>query len=107
MKPLYAIRHKPTGHYLPDPDRVQWRKSHVEPVDCSGDTNPRLFHTELSAKRALSAWLQGKWKADLSWESEGYEYGGYYVQDTPCPDPVAHRVKDDMEIVPFHLLEIK
>lgn len=106
MKPLFAIRHKPTGHYLPDPDRIQWRKSHVEPVDCSGEINPRLFHTELSAKRALSAWLQGKWKADMYWESEGWEYPSYQVQDVPVPTAVPHRVKEEMEVVAFNLMEI-
>ena len=107
MKPLYAIRHKPTGHYLPDPDRIQWRKSHVEPVDCSGEMKPRRFHTELSAKRGLSGCLQGKWKAELEYESEGWEYQGYYVQGTPCPNKVDHRVKEDMEVVPLHLMVVK
>lgn len=107
MKPLFAIRHKPTGHYLPDPDRIQWRKSHVEPVDCSGEVNPRLFHTELSAKRALSAWLQGKWKAPLEWESDG-DYGGngYYYRDIPAPHEAPHRVKEEMEVVALNLMEI-
>lgn len=78
----------------------------MEPVDCSGEINPRLFHTELAAKRALSAWLQGKWKASLMWESED-EYGsGYYVQDIPEPHKQPHRVKEDMEVVAFKLLEI-
>ncbi|MDR5839369.1 hypothetical protein [Caballeronia sp. LZ034LL] len=104
MKLLYAIRHKPTGFFIPDPDRIQWRASHLQPVDCSGDgPNPRLFHTELSAKRALSAWLQGRWKAELEWESTD-EYGsGFYYQSLPVPTPIPDRVKEDMEVVPIRL----
>jgi hypothetical protein len=104
MKLLYAIRHKPTGFFIPDPDRIQWRASHVQPVDCAGDgPNPRLFVTELAAKRALSAWLQGKWKAELNWESTD-EYGsGFYYKDLPVPNTVEGRVKEEMEVVPFRL----
>jgi hypothetical protein len=102
MKPLYAIRHKPTGHYIPDPDRIQWRASHIEPVDCSGDgPNPRLFISELAAKRALSAWLQGRWKAEL--ESTD-EYGsGFHYRGLPVPKTAPNRVKEEMEVVAFYL----
>jgi hypothetical protein len=104
MKLVYAIRHKPTGFFIPEPGRQQWRKSHVDPVDCSGDNpNPRLFATELAAKRAMSAWVQGKWGAETYWEQDGWESPAYLAQDIPAPTPVPGRNKEDMEVVSFRL----
>lgn len=106
MKPLFAIKHKPTGFYLPEPlGRMGRGGSHTEPVDCSGDNeNPRLFVTKLGASRALSAWLQGKFNAERTWESDGEGFGGgYYVDDLPSVTPQPHRKKEEMEVVEFHL----
>lgn len=91
MKPLYAIRHKPTGHFLPEPKGYAGRGgSFLEPVDCGLDhDNPRLFKSELSAKRALTAWLQGKHER---------------VFDGIAVIPVESRQKQDMEIVSFRLI---
>ena len=68
MKPLYAIRHKPTGFYLPEPAGRQNRgSSHTEPVDCT-DERPRLFISELAARRSLIQWLRGKHQAVMDTE---------------------------------------
>lgn len=100
MRPLYALRHKITGHYLPEPKgRMGRGGSYTEPSDCSGDwPNPRLFQSRLSAQRALTAWLMGKHKADLY-----YEDGSYY-QDGVTVIPVPERRKEEWEIVSFQLI---
>ena len=105
MKPLFAIKHKPSGFYLPEPlGRMGRGGSHTEPVDCSGNKeNPRLFPTKLGASRALSAWLQGKFNAEREWESENEYGGGYYVSALPSVTPQPHRKKEEMEVVEFHL----
>ena len=99
MRALYAIKHKPSGFYLPPPlGRMGRGGSHTEPVDCSGDRpNPRLFETKLSADRALSAWLQGKWHIDRYGSGEDYE------ESLPYPKFIATRVREHMEVVPFNL----
>ena len=105
MKPLYAIRHKPTGHFLPEPKGYAGRGgSFVEPVDCGLDhDNPRLFKSELSAKRALTAWLQGKHMPikEHDWDDWGRNVTYTVGSD---PQPVDSRRKSDMEIVSFRLM---
>lgn len=90
---LWAIRHKPTGHCLPEPTgRMGRGGSHTEP---SADLPPRLFRTELGAKRALTAWLRGKFTRSGSrdWET------GLWEEDYPDVTLVAGRRAEDMEIV--------
>ncbi len=76
----------------------------MEPVDCGLDhDNPRLFKSELSAKRALTAWLQGKHEPEYGWESDD-GYNSYRVLDGIAVIPVESRQKQDMEIVSFRLI---
>lgn len=106
MKPLYALRNKITGEFLPEPKgRMGRGGSHGVPVDCSGDgPNPRLFKSELSAKRALTAWLQGKHHAEYSWESDDTWGTSYRVQDGVTIEPVPSRKKEEWEVVAFRLI---
>lgn len=54
---LYAIRHDPSGYFLPA--RKNGRGySHDEPQS-HAEVMPRLFFKEIEARRALTAWLQG------------------------------------------------
>uniref|UniRef100_UPI0032195AA1 hypothetical protein n=1 Tax=Chryseobacterium sp. TaxID=1871047 RepID=UPI0032195AA1 len=99
MRDLYAIRHIPTGFYLPEPTGYGGRGgSFSEPVDCSLDgPNPRLFTSMLSAKRALTQWLRGEHHGEFEYE-DGYKYStGATVVFKP------ERIKEDMEVVPFTL----
>lgn len=106
MKPLYAIRHKPTGHFLPEPKgRMGRGGSHVEPVDCSNDgENPRLFQSKLSAQRALTAWLRGKHTAEIDYDYDEYNGHAYPYQAGVHVKPVPSRIKEEMEIVSFQLM---
>lgn len=107
MRPLYAIRQKSTGFMLPEPKgRLGRGGSHVEPVDCSGNgPNPRLFKTAFAARCALTQWLRGKHVATVEWEQESWEHPSYQVEGLPEIIPQPHRVKEDMEVVPFHLFD--
>lgn len=92
---VYAIRHIPTGHYLPMSFTRGHRYSHDEPTP---DCIPRLFPTKHSAQSALTQWLRGKWQNVLHRESEGWEYPSYTVQELEV-EPVLNRNADEMEIV--------
>lgn len=52
----YAIRHKPTGHFLPR-FPGQWGGTWVEPTD---KEPPRLFRTGGYASLSLNHWLERK-----------------------------------------------
>ena len=101
MVKLYAIRHKPTSNYLPA--RKGRGGSHDEPKPTT-EAMPRLFFTERSAKSALSAWLQGKWRVETS-----RSYDGWGLDDdvTLVVDAQPHRKADDMEVVVFNLTGAK
>lgn len=51
----WAIRHLPSGQYLPCPPELSHGFSRVEP----GPGIPRLFLDKVSATRALGSWLRG------------------------------------------------
>jgi len=93
MKSMWAIRHKPTNHYLPSPKGHSGRGgSFVDPVDPK-ETHPRLFPSERAAKAALTSWLKGKHEGEWEWD-DMYKYCvGYTVV------PVPNRKREDMEIV--------
>ena len=98
MKSMWAIRHKPTNHYLPSPKGHSGRGgSFVDPVD-PDVTLPRLFPTERSAKAALTCWLKGKHEGKYDWDDS--EWGGMYKY---CIGyiivPVPNRKREDMEVV--------
>lgn len=106
MKPLYAIKHKPTGFYLPEPTGRQGRgSSHTEPTDPK-EARPNLFPSELSARRCLIQWLRGKHTAYMN--SEYDDMGGhlFYYQDGTEVQPQTHRKAEDMEIVEIQLLDV-
>jgi hypothetical protein len=93
---LYAIRHKPTGAYLP----MRWESrrgySHDEPTP---GAVPRLFKNEKAAKAALKAWLQGTWERSIS---QSYD-GDYDEVLSTTPQPSRH--EDEMEIVELGLAD--
>ncbi len=91
---FWCIRHRPTGHYLPEPEgRMGRGGSHVEPVS-PNEKRPRLFSTKLAAQRALSAWLRGKFHHSSGYDSFTDEYW-----EKVDLEPVSARNKDDMDII--------
>lgn len=99
---VYAIRHKPTGHWLPGRRRRGY--SHDEPELNGGKYGPRFFFSLPSARAALTAWLRGTFKQEhsgghsLFGEDSDYDE---WLEVTPQP----HRKREDMEIVKFKLAE--
>lgn len=109
MKTLYAIRHVPTGFFLPAAKGKGGNGgSFVEPVDPEKES-PRFFPKERNAKQALAAWLKGhhvpKWGSDWG-DGDGWGSSSRYVEDIKVK-PVQGRNPDHMEVVAFNLVEVK
>src|SRR5882762_1696500 len=95
----YAVRQISTGLFIPRLKQGRRRGgSHLEP---SNEREPRLFHNKAAAKAFLGNWLQGKFV------DSGYQngYGEYESDLKVIKQP--HRIKEDMEIIEFELVEIK
>lgn len=96
---FYAIKHKPSGLYLPAARGRNGRGfTWVEP-----DLKPRLFARAQDAKCALAQWLKGQltvratssdWEQPDIMDDEIWEY-------TPVPS----RIPEDMAIVAMSLKE--
>lgn len=88
---VFAIRHKPSGEYMPAQmfrtARRGWSYWDPGSEECGGVTIvPRLFATIGPAKRALNAWLVGP-----------IAPGGQ------CIRPAVPRRRDEMEIIECQL----
>jgi hypothetical protein len=97
----YAIRNRYTGQVLPDMGgRGQ---THSEPVDVGAPMPPRLFHTKVAAKRALSWWLKGRTTVSAGRHQDGWgderDYEDWHTE--PAPERVPehwHVVTVRMEV---------
>lgn len=85
MSFFFAIRHKPSGGYLPQQNSYGFTRT--EP-SCSEP--PRLFSKIGPCKQALDRWVQGEW-----YEGSPNEEGEVKVKILPKPG----RRAADMEIV--------
>jgi hypothetical protein len=95
---VFAIRHKPSGLFLPPPFGRSGRGgSHSEPAEGL----PRIFLERRRAEFALRAWLQGKYVRTFI---PSNEFGG--EEDRVDLEPQPHRKAEEMEIVEFALVEI-
>lgn len=92
---VYAIRHKPTGFYLPGSSRSALPPSMVEPVD-PREQPPRVWAEERHAHSTLTIWLRGIHKADYDDET-----GSVHTEIVAPPVP---RRREDMEVVQVELL---
>lgn len=88
---FYAIRHKPSGMFLPAFAKKRGH-TNAEPTDALA---PRLFMKAHHAKAALAWWLEGAFYQVIV----DFEYGDYDLRSTPKP----HRKADDMEVVAITL----
>lgn len=97
---VYAIRHIPTGHFLPMSFERGHRHSHDEPT---ANCIPRLFPNQHSAKSALTQWLRGKWTNS---PYAVYEEGYYSHSEQELEvEPVPSRKAEEMEIVTLSVRE--
>lgn len=91
---LYAIRHKPTGGWIPQ--RYGRGGSHDEPT-LTG--SPRLFMSLRAARSFLMQWLKGVHVRD------GYMGDGGEREDDVTIRKVDSRKPEEMEIVRFEAQE--
>lgn len=93
----WAIRHKPTGHYLPQSSRKRHGYTHDEPVTMESNFCPRLFAREQDAKTALTWWLKGEtsayWSHVSPWDWDGEADYEWHEQ------PRSDRKAEDMQVV--------
>lgn len=97
---LFAIRHKPTGRYLPAHKPGEGGFSYDDPQPMTCKYGPRLFTTIRGAQNALTAWLRGKFERVREQCGEFGEDESIYVE----PKAVLGRKRDNMEIVAFDLV---
>ena len=103
MRSMWAIRHKPTGFMLPNPKGHSGRGgSFVDPQDPK-EIHPRLFTSQLAAKRALIAWLRGKHEGAYDFEYSDYDNKSYQVCVGYVVVPVPSRKAEDMEVVEIEM----
>lgn len=96
---LYAIRHNPTGGFIPRSTGRQGRGgSHLEPAapENTGHSRPRFFETARAARIFLSGWAKGKVVSASNYDSFIGEYW-----DSVNVVPVPGRNAFDMEVVEF------
>lgn len=102
MFTMYAVRHIPSGNFLPVTKKGY---TTVEPVGIE-IAAPRLHKSHRSAKMALQAWCRGKHEARWEyWSSEDVysSAGGTYVEEIKIK-PMRGRNPDHMEVVEITLL---
>ena len=97
---LYAIRHTPTGHFLPAPyNRGRRNQTSIKAV-ASTVRPPRLFRRYQDAKNALRWYLRGKTfvrpRVDNDDGYLGYEW---------VTEPIETRHAEDFEIIEVDLIE--
>ena len=90
----FALRHTPSGYYLPEPKgRGRRGGSWVKPVDANYEL-PRLFNTLRGAKIALTAYCKGEHSGEYECDDGWNTYCiGYNIV------PNTQRVRADFEIV--------
>lgn len=102
-KRLYAIKHKPSGGYLPEIFGQRAGYTYTEPtVPSELYGHPRLFETKGAARRALAWWLKGVTTV-LFTKPEAW--GGDYDEQWNTEEK-PERKAEDMIIVPMLLMEI-
>ena len=96
---LYAIKHKPTGYFLPS--RKGRGYSHDEPQPNGGKLGPRLFFSRIAARNALTAWLMGTFAREVSL----LDFEGNEVESDLIITPQPHRKREEMKVVVFRAKE--
>lgn len=93
LAPKWAIVHKPTGHFMPEPTGYNKNGSSFWNHLLGQANEVRLFKSERAAKIALSAWLLGKHIPE--WD-DGFCYVGD-IREVP------ERKREEMKVVQMDL----
>lgn len=96
---VWALRNKETGLYIPMGEHGR-NNSCMEPTS---KDRPRLHTSKRAAVNTLTAWLAGKWRwtTNKDWES------GIAESTLEPHKTITKRIKEDIEIVEFELVEVK
>lgn len=97
---VYAIRHKPSGHFLPMKFVKDPRYTHTEPAQ---NCIPRIFNSKRSAKSFLDKWLKGKWQ-EFEYYSEVDKSEVDFCHYGLGVEQSSSRRREDMEIVRMSLV---
>jgi hypothetical protein len=101
----WAIRHKPTGRFMPQSSSKRHGYTHDEPVRMDSNWCPRLFGRKQDASTALTWWLKGetmgKWVGGQFTNAFGDidDDMDYEMHTVVCVD----RKGEDMEVVQLKL----
>ncbi|MNH19236.1 hypothetical protein D3C81_441910 [compost metagenome] len=109
MIQAFAVRHKPTGKFMPTPTGKGGRgASYWDPLEESVNDLPRLFPSKKSAGAALTQWLRGHHEPKFEWEQDATFSSRcrYQVQAGTEIVPVVTRKREEMEVVRFRLVEM-
>ena len=99
----YAIKHIPTGNFLPYAKGSKGGGfTHVEPEKFP--YQPRLFHREQDAKSCLTVWLKGKITVS---RYGGDPYDNYECSEDWHVEKGPNRKRREFEIIPIELREVK
>lgn len=101
MQPFYAVRHMPSGRFLPTTKKGY---TTTEPV-AAEVIPPRLHISYRRANAAMHAWCRGVHTARWEYWSSDDVYpsaGGTYVEEIKIK-PMPKRNLADMEVVEIHL----
>ena len=98
MREFFAIRHNPSGGFLPELSGVRAGFTHTEP---ELDSVPRLFTSEAGARRALTWWLKGVTSVYRGQSTNPDSWGEYEEDWSTTVEE--HRKAEDMEVVPVLL----
>lgn len=89
----FAIRQLSTGYFMPA--HFGTRSHRYSSDNPTPGCIPRIFPSRASAQVALSDWLRGEWKLEVS------RYGRDDCEQDLVVIPVEGRNKEDMEVVPL------
>lgn len=116
---VYAIRHKPTGNFMPARMFKQsgfgwswWEPTETRVGYVAFDQNPRLFFSFASACNALGQWLRGplnKRVVDYGSQDCSVPFSppetGWEVMNAEVGTGYPKRRREDMEIVTLQVAE--
>ncbi len=104
MKTFFAIRHKPTGHFLPEHGSRKGRGGYTND-EPDATKPPRMFEHRRHAKGALDWWLKG-----IAGMKRSYSLYSKYDdvdEEIQTIESLPHRKAEDMEIVEVRVILLR
>lgn len=101
---FFAIRHKPTGGFMPQAATRRGGFTHDEP---SVHFPPRMFTREQDAKCALTWWLKGVTSVTAGYNGWDGDYDEQWDTKMPTVDSewMAERTAEDFEVVKVEITQ--